>query len=49
MMCRMIIFELVQALKFKTTIPDENFLMLISFVLQGIYYCGIYSCRKKTY
>jgi len=36
MMCRVIIFELVQALKFKTTIPDENFLMLISFVLQGI-------------
>ncbi|XP_069685618.1 protein unc-79 homolog isoform X4 [Periplaneta americana] len=31
---RMVVFELVQALKFKTSIPDSNFLMLINFVLQ---------------
>ncbi|KAG8237689.1 hypothetical protein J437_LFUL017769 [Ladona fulva] len=31
---RMVIFELVQALKFKTSVPDTNFLMLINFVLQ---------------
>lgn len=30
----MIIFELIQALKFKTSIPDANFLMLINLVLQ---------------
>jgi hypothetical protein len=33
---RMVVFELVQALKFKTSIPDSNFLMLINFVLQVI-------------
>lgn len=33
-LCRMIIFELIQALKFKTSIPDANFLMLINLVLQ---------------
>lgn len=31
---RMVVFELVQALKFKVQIPDSNFLMLINFVLQ---------------
>ncbi|XP_021924860.1 protein unc-79 homolog isoform X4 [Zootermopsis nevadensis] len=31
---RMVVYELVQALKFKTSIPDSNFLMLINFVLQ---------------
>ncbi|KAJ9597429.1 hypothetical protein L9F63_011723, partial [Diploptera punctata] len=31
---RMVVFELVQALKFKTSIPDSNFLMLINFILQ---------------
>ncbi|XP_071438717.1 protein unc-79 homolog [Hetaerina americana] len=34
LLTRMVIFELVQALKFKTSIPDTNFLMLINFVLQ---------------
>lgn len=33
---RMVVYELVQALKFKTSIPDSNFLMLINFVLQVI-------------
>lgn len=31
---RVVVFEVVQALKFKTSIPDENFLMLINFILQ---------------
>nr|CAD7255823.1 unnamed protein product [Timema shepardi] len=31
---RMVAFELVQAMKFKTSIPDSNFLMLVNFVLQ---------------
>lgn len=31
---RTVVFELVQALKFKTSIPDENLLMLVQFVLQ---------------
>ncbi|XP_045481676.1 protein unc-79 homolog isoform X1 [Harmonia axyridis] len=33
---RMVVFELVQALKFKTTIPDSNLLMLINLILQDI-------------
>ncbi|XP_063244249.1 protein unc-79 homolog [Bacillus rossius redtenbacheri] len=33
---RMVVFELVQALKFKTSIPDANFLMLINFILQDV-------------
>ncbi|KAK0097709.1 hypothetical protein PV326_014335 [Microctonus aethiopoides] len=33
---RTIVFELVQAMKFKTTIPDNNFLLLLQFVLQDI-------------
>lgn len=33
----MVVLELVQAIKFKTSIPDANFLMLINFVLQVIY------------
>ncbi|XP_072402043.1 protein unc-79 homolog isoform X3 [Diabrotica undecimpunctata] len=33
---RMVVFELVQALKFKTTIPDANLLMLINLILQDI-------------
>ncbi|XP_024935949.1 protein unc-79 homolog isoform X2 [Cephus cinctus] len=33
---RTIVFELVQAIKFKTTIPDSNFLILLHFVLQDI-------------
>lgn len=33
-LCRMIIIELVQALKFKTSIPDCNFIMLINLILQ---------------
>ena len=31
---RTAVFELVQALKFKTIIPDSNFLMLTNLVLQ---------------
>lgn len=31
---RTIVFELVQAIKFKITIPDSNFLLLLQFVLQ---------------
>lgn len=34
MFSRLIVYELVQALKFKTTIPDSNLLMLINIVLQ---------------
>ena len=33
---RTAVFELVQALKFKTIIPDTNFLMLANLVLQVI-------------
>ncbi|XP_043258139.1 protein unc-79 homolog [Colletes gigas] len=33
---RTIVFELIQAMKFKTTIPDSNFLLLLHFVLQDI-------------
>ncbi|EFN81676.1 Uncharacterized protein KIAA1409 [Harpegnathos saltator] len=33
---RTIVFELVQAIKFKITIPDSNFLLLLQFVLQDI-------------
>lgn len=33
-LCRQIVFELVQALKFKTNIPDSNILLLVGFVLQ---------------
>ncbi|KAF5283433.1 hypothetical protein FQA39_LY04809 [Lamprigera yunnana] len=31
---RMVVFELIQTLKFKTTIPDSNLLILISLILQ---------------
>ncbi|XP_068085270.1 protein unc-79 homolog [Anabrus simplex] len=34
LLTRMVVFDLVQALKFKITVPDTNFLMLINFVLQ---------------
>ncbi|XP_011203725.2 protein unc-79 homolog isoform X6 [Bactrocera dorsalis] len=33
LLCRQLIFEFVQALKFKTNIPDNNLLMIIGFVL----------------
>ncbi|XP_011310336.1 protein unc-79 homolog isoform X3 [Fopius arisanus] len=33
---RTTVFELVQAMKFKTTIPDNNFLLLLQFVLQDV-------------
>ncbi|XP_065166264.1 protein unc-79 homolog isoform X3 [Atheta coriaria] len=33
---RMVVYELVQALKFKTSIPDSNLLMLINLVLQDV-------------
>uniref|UniRef100_A0A8D8RWG0 Protein unc-79 homolog n=1 Tax=Cacopsylla melanoneura TaxID=428564 RepID=A0A8D8RWG0_9HEMI len=36
MLTRVVVIELVQALKFKTTITCPNFFMLISFVLQDI-------------
>ncbi|XP_028968019.1 protein unc-79 homolog [Galendromus occidentalis] len=34
LLTRTVVFELVQALKFKVSIPDENLLMLVQFVLQ---------------
>lgn len=33
-LCRQLVFELVQALKFKTNIPDGNLLLLVGFLLQ---------------
>ncbi|XP_032682267.1 protein unc-79 homolog isoform X3 [Odontomachus brunneus] len=33
---RTIVFELIQAIKFKITIPDSNFLLLLQFALQDI-------------
>ncbi|XP_067215729.1 protein unc-79 homolog isoform X2 [Linepithema humile] len=33
---RTIVFELIQAIKFKITLPDSNFLLLLQFVLQDI-------------
>ncbi|CAH1121158.1 unnamed protein product [Ceutorhynchus assimilis] len=33
---RMVVIELVQVLKFKTTIPDSNLLMLINLILQDV-------------
>ncbi|XP_063897026.1 protein unc-79 homolog [Helicoverpa armigera] len=35
LVCRVLVFELVQALRTKTTIPDDNLFILIQFVLQG--------------
>ncbi|CAG4990784.1 unnamed protein product [Parnassius apollo] len=35
LLCRVLVFELVQALRTKTTVPDDNLFMLIQFVLQG--------------
>lgn len=32
----MVVYELVQALKFKTFIPDSNLLMLINLILQDV-------------
>ena len=39
-LARTIVFELVQAMKFKTTIPDNNFLLLLHFVLQVRFFCS---------
>ncbi|XP_062699699.1 protein unc-79 homolog isoform X2 [Aedes albopictus] len=33
-LCRQMVFELVQALKFKTNIPDSNLLLLVGILLQ---------------
>lgn len=33
-LCRQLMFELVQALKFKTNIPDGNLLLLVGFLLE---------------
>ncbi|XP_058465417.1 protein unc-79 homolog isoform X2 [Malaya genurostris] len=33
-LCRQVVFELVQALKFKTNIPDNNILLLVGILLQ---------------
>ena len=33
LLTRIAVYELVQALKFKTNIPDENFVMLVTFIL----------------
>ncbi|XP_022815729.1 protein unc-79 homolog [Spodoptera litura] len=35
LVCRVLVYELVQALRTKTTIPDDNLFILIQFVLQG--------------
>ena len=35
-LCRQIVFELVQALKFKTNIPDRNLLILVTFLLHDV-------------
>ncbi|KAM3960770.1 LOW QUALITY PROTEIN: UNC-79 domain-containing protein [Aphomia sociella] len=35
LVCRVLVFELVQALRTKTTVPDDNLFILIQFVLQG--------------
>lgn len=43
---RTIVFELIQAIKFKITIPDSNFLLLLQFVLQVINY-DIYHLHIK--
>lgn len=34
LLCRTIVFELIQAIKFKSIVPDENLLMLVQFVLE---------------
>jgi protein unc-79 len=33
-LCRQMVFELVQSLKFKTNIPDGNLLLLVGIILQ---------------
>lgn len=33
-LCRQLVFELVQTLKFKTNMPDANLLLIVGFVLQ---------------
>lgn len=33
-LCRQLMFELVQALKFKTNIPDNNLLLMVGFLLE---------------
>lgn len=33
-LCRQLMFELVQALKFKTNIPDSNLLLMVGFLLE---------------
>ncbi|CAH2054956.1 unnamed protein product, partial [Iphiclides podalirius] len=35
LLCRVLVFELLQALRTKTTVPDDNLFVLIQFVLQG--------------
>ncbi|XP_038207458.1 protein unc-79 homolog [Zerene cesonia] len=35
LLCRVLVYELVQALRTKTTVPDDNLFILIQFVLQG--------------
>ncbi|XP_058827146.1 protein unc-79 homolog isoform X10 [Topomyia yanbarensis] len=35
-LCRQMVFELVQALKFKTNIPDNNLLLLVGILLQDV-------------
>lgn len=50
---RTIVFELMQAIKFKITIPDSNFLLLLQFVLQVIIifmtYIKIFRSLKLKY
>ncbi|XP_063832705.1 protein unc-79 homolog [Ostrinia nubilalis] len=35
LVCRVLVYELVQALRTKTTVPDDNLFILIQYVLQG--------------
>ncbi|KAG6446161.1 hypothetical protein O3G_MSEX004274 [Manduca sexta] len=35
LVCRVLVYELMQALRTKTTVPDDNLFILIQFVLQG--------------
>jgi hypothetical protein len=46
---RTAVYELVQALKFKTMIPDSNFLMLANLVLQDAGGCVVEDILGLTY
>ena len=46
---RTAVFELIQALKFKTVIPDSNFLVLTNLVLQDAGGCVIEDIHGLSY